>query len=139
MLCPNRDQASMYEGRIVAQLLTLMDGLVSSSVSEMRTDEATVVVVGIACEADGLDPALRRHGRFDNELLIGGGQTASPQRRCRLLCSLCQDVNLEPSFGIENFGVLMPGILCHCHALTNTLAHSLSVCLSAPVRHACLS
>lgn len=111
MLCPNRDQASLYEGRIVAQLLTLMDGLVSSSVFETQEKSATVVVVGIACDADSLDPALRRHGRFDHELLIGGGQTASAERRCRLLRSLCRGVNLEPSFGGEDYEELARTII----------------------------
>lgn len=49
------------EKRIVAQLLTLMDGLKS------RGD---VVVIGATNIPDSLDPALRRPGRFDREIEI---------------------------------------------------------------------
>ena len=49
------------EKRIVAQLLTLMDGL------KTRGD---VVVIGATNIPDFLDPALRRPGRFDREIEI---------------------------------------------------------------------
>ena len=49
------------EKRIVAQLLTLMDGL------KTRGD---VVVIGATNIPDSLDPALRRPGRFDREIEI---------------------------------------------------------------------
>lgn len=44
------------EKRIVAQLLTLMDGLISRK---------HVVVIGATNRPNSLDPALRRYGRFD--------------------------------------------------------------------------
>ncbi|MEK6858179.1 MAG: CDC48 family AAA ATPase [Nanoarchaeota archaeon] len=50
------------ERRIVAQLLTLMDGLKS---------RGRVVVIGATNAPNLLDPALRRPGRFDRELEIG--------------------------------------------------------------------
>src|SRR5690606_4470855 len=50
------------ERRIVAQLLTLMDGL------EPRQN---VVVIGATNRVDALDEALRRPGRFDREIVIG--------------------------------------------------------------------
>jgi len=49
------------EKRIVAQLLTLMDGL---------TSRGQVVVIGATNIPDAVDPALRRPGRFDRELEI---------------------------------------------------------------------
>ena len=49
------------EKRIVAQLLTLMDGL---------TSRGQVVVIGATNMPDSIDPALRRPGRFDRELEI---------------------------------------------------------------------
>jgi transitional endoplasmic reticulum ATPase len=49
------------EKRIVAQLLTLMDGL---------TSRGQVVVIAATNMQDSLDPALRRPGRFDRELEI---------------------------------------------------------------------
>jgi transitional endoplasmic reticulum ATPase len=49
------------EKRIVAQLLTLMDGM---------SNRGDVVVIGATNIPDSVDPALRRPGRFDRELEI---------------------------------------------------------------------
>lgn len=62
-IAPKRDQTSgETERRIVAQLLTLMDGL------EAREN---VVVVATTNRIDAVDEALRRPGRFDREIVIG--------------------------------------------------------------------
>ncbi len=50
------------EKRLVAQLLTLMDGL------EAR---ANLVVIAATNRPDAIDEALRRPGRFDREIVIG--------------------------------------------------------------------
>ncbi len=50
------------EKRVVAQLLTLMDGLKS---------RGKVVVIAATNQPNSLDPALRRPGRFDREVDIG--------------------------------------------------------------------
>ncbi len=50
------------ERRVVAQLLSLMDGL---------TSRGKVVVIAATNIPNSLDPALRRPGRFDRELEIG--------------------------------------------------------------------
>lgn len=47
------------ERRVVAQLLSLMDGL---------EDRSEVVVIGATNRVDAIDPALRRGGRFDREI-----------------------------------------------------------------------
>ena len=57
-----RDEDSDMENRVVAQLLTLMDGL---------EDRGRVIVVGATNRVDSIDPALRRGGRFDREIEIG--------------------------------------------------------------------
>jgi len=57
-----RDDDGDVENRVVAQLLSLMDGL------ESRGD---VVVIGATNRVDDIDPALRRGGRFDREIEIG--------------------------------------------------------------------
>ncbi|MBI4373665.1 MAG: CDC48 family AAA ATPase [Deltaproteobacteria bacterium] len=49
------------ERRIVAQLLTLMDGLKSRN---------KVIVIGATNRVDAIDEALRRPGRFDREIAI---------------------------------------------------------------------
>lgn len=62
-IAPKREQVTgEVERRIVAQLLTLMDGL------EPRQN---IVVIGATNRRDSLDEALRRPGRFDREIFIG--------------------------------------------------------------------
>ncbi|XP_056457134.1 ribosome biogenesis protein SPATA5 [Gadus chalcogrammus] len=65
-LCPKRDGAqSEVEKRVVASLLTLMDGIGSEAHS------GQVLVLGATNRPHALDPALRRPGRFDRELEVG--------------------------------------------------------------------
>jgi transitional endoplasmic reticulum ATPase len=62
-IAPKREQVTgEVERRIVAQLLTLMDGL------EPRQN---IVVIGATNRRDAIDEALRRPGRFDREIVIG--------------------------------------------------------------------
>jgi transitional endoplasmic reticulum ATPase len=62
-IAPKRDEATgEVERRLVAQLLTLMDGL---------KGRGQVVVIGATNRPNALDPALRRPGRFDREIVIG--------------------------------------------------------------------
>jgi len=57
-----RDEDSDVENRVVAQMLSMMDGLES---------RGEVVVIGATNRVDAIDPALRRGGRFDREIEIG--------------------------------------------------------------------
>ncbi|WP_454650966.1 CDC48 family AAA ATPase [Bradyrhizobium liaoningense] len=62
-LAPKRERVEgEVEKRVVAQLLSLMDGLKS------RGD---VIVMAATNRPNSLDPALRRPGRFDREIAIG--------------------------------------------------------------------
>jgi transitional endoplasmic reticulum ATPase len=62
-IAPKRGQVSgEAEKRLVAQLLTLMDGL------EAR---ANVVVIAATNRPEAIDEALRRPGRFDREIIVG--------------------------------------------------------------------
>ncbi|KHK89502.1 CDC48 family AAA ATPase [Novosphingobium malaysiense] len=62
-IAPKRDQVhGEAEKRLVAQLLTLMDGLNS---------RAHVVVIAATNRPEAIDSALRRPGRFDREIVIG--------------------------------------------------------------------
>ena len=62
-IAPKRDQVhGEAEKRLVAQLLTLMDGLNS---------RAHVVVIAATNRPEAIDEALRRPGRFDREIVIG--------------------------------------------------------------------
>ncbi len=61
-IAPKRDKVSGdVEKRIVAQLLSLMDGL---------KDRGNIVVIGATNLPSALDPALRRPGRFDREVSL---------------------------------------------------------------------
>jgi len=69
-IAPKRDRvAGDVEKRVVAQLLTLMDGL---------NRRSHVVVIAATNLPNALDPALRRPGRFDREIAI-----AIPDRDAR--------------------------------------------------------
>uniref|UniRef100_A0A7N9D4E9 vesicle-fusing ATPase n=1 Tax=Macaca fascicularis TaxID=9541 RepID=A0A7N9D4E9_MACFA len=65
-LCPKREGAqNEVEKRVVASLLTLMDGIGS------EVSEGQVLVLGATNRPHALDAALRRPGRFDKEIEIG--------------------------------------------------------------------
>jgi transitional endoplasmic reticulum ATPase len=62
-IAPRRDRTQgEVEHRVVATLLTLMDGLV---------DINGVVVIGTTNTINSIDPALRRPGRFEDEIYVG--------------------------------------------------------------------
>ena len=89
-VAPKRAEVSgEVEKRVVAQLLSLMDGFVS---------RGQVVVIGATNIPEVLDPALRRPGRFDREIEIGVPNT---QARLQILkihtraMPLAPDVNLQ--------------------------------------------
>lgn len=59
-IAPKReDVQGEVERRVVAQLLTLMDGLKA---------RGKIIVIGATNRVDAIDPALRRPGRFDREI-----------------------------------------------------------------------
>jgi transitional endoplasmic reticulum ATPase len=62
-IAPKRAETTgEVERRIVAQLLTLLDGLQA---------RRHVIVIGATNRLDAIDPALRRPGRFDREIMVG--------------------------------------------------------------------
>jgi transitional endoplasmic reticulum ATPase len=62
-IAPKREEVTGdVEKRVVAQLLSLMDGMQA---------RGKVVGIGITNRVNALDPALRRPGRFDREIEIG--------------------------------------------------------------------
>ena len=62
-IAPKREEVTgEVERRIVAQLLSVMDGMKS---------RGKVVVIAATNRVDSIDPALRRPGRFDREIEIG--------------------------------------------------------------------
>jgi transitional endoplasmic reticulum ATPase len=62
-IAPKREEAfGDVEKRVVAQLLSLMDGM---------SERGNVIVLGATNRPESIDPALRRPGRFDREIEIG--------------------------------------------------------------------
>src|ERR671914_1900302 len=89
-IAPKREEVSgEVERRIVAQLLSLMDGM---------TSRGKVVVIAATNRLNAVDPALRRPGRFDREIEIGvpnrDGRLDVLQIHTRGM-PLAKDVNLE--------------------------------------------
>ncbi len=89
-IAPRREEVTgEVERRVVAQLLTMMDGL---------EERGQVVVIGATNRVDAIDAALRRPGRFDREIEIG---VPSEQDRIDILkihtrgMPLAEDVNLD--------------------------------------------
>jgi len=84
-IAPGReDVEGQVERRVVAQLMTLMDGL---------GPQSRVVVVAATNIPDALDPALRRPGRFDIEVAIGPPDVAG---RLEILRALTRRTPLAP-------------------------------------------
>ena len=89
-IAPKRGEVTgEVEKRVVAQLLTLMDGLKS---------RGKVIVIGATNRPDALDPALRRPGRFDRELEIG---VPDKQGRKEILQIHTRGMPIEPDFRKE--------------------------------------
>ncbi len=89
-IAPKREEVvGEVEKRVVAQLLTLMDGL---------KERGRLIVIGATNRVDAVDPALRRPGRFDREIEI-----PPPDKRARKAIlevhtrnvPLAEDVDLE--------------------------------------------
>lgn len=88
------------ERRIVAQLLNSLDSL------NQKPGGNQVLVIGATNRADSLDPALRRVGRFDQEISLG-----IPDRDARrqILQILCGKLKLEQPFDFDRLAALTPG------------------------------
>ena len=89
-IAPKRSEVTgEVERRVVAQLLSLMDGLES---------RGQVVVIAATNRPNAIDPALRRGGRFDREIEIGVPDRDG-RREILLIHSrgmpLAKDVNLD--------------------------------------------
>jgi transitional endoplasmic reticulum ATPase len=77
------------EKRVVAQLLSLMDGFVA---------RGQVIVIGATNIPEVLDPALRRPGRFDREIEIGVPNT---QARLQILRIHTRAMPLAPDVDLQ--------------------------------------
>ena len=89
-VAPKRAEVSgEVEKRVVAQLLSLMDGFVA---------RGQVIVIGATNIPELLDPALRRPGRFDREIEIGVPNT---QARLQILKIHTRAMPLAPNVDLK--------------------------------------
>jgi len=96
-IAPKREEVTgEVERRVVAQLLSLMDGMGS---------RGNIIVIGATNRPNAIDPALRRPGRFDREIEIG---VPDKQGRFEILqihtraMPLAQDVDLKRLYEITH-------------------------------------
>lgn len=99
-IAPKReDVQGEVERRVVAQLLTLMDGL---------SKRGKLIVIAATNRVDALDPALRRPGRFDREIEIG---VPDREGREEILHVHTRGMPLEENFEIKYFAEITHGFV----------------------------
>ncbi|MFL6745625.1 MAG: AAA family ATPase, partial [Sphingomicrobium sp.] len=90
-IAPKRGQVTgEAEKRLVAQLLTLLDGI------EPRQN---LVVIAATNRPEAIDEALRRPGRFDREIVVG---VPDEQGRCEVLEIHTRGMPLAPDVDIKD-------------------------------------
>eukprot|EP00035_Acanthoeca_spectabilis_P032562 m.19263 g.19263 ORF g.19263 m.19263 type:complete len:919 (+) comp5420_c0_seq1:486-3242(+) len=98
-LCPRRTLEQSHESRVVAQLLTLMDGI------EAR---GRLVVLAATNRPNALDPALRRPGRFDREIEV---KAPTAPERAQILRYCTRTLRAGPELDYERLGAATPGFV----------------------------
>ncbi len=99
-LAPDRNKVEgEVEKRIVAQLLSLMDGFAQTQ---------GVIVLAATNRPDDLDPALRRPGRFDREVLF---RVPDRQGRLEILQILTRQMPLDQEVNLEAIADLAVGFV----------------------------
>ncbi len=99
-IAPKRDEVQgEVERRVVAQLLTLMDGL---------TTRGNVIVIAATNREDAIDPALRRPGRFDREIEIG---VPTSEGRLEILMIHTRGMPLDEGVNLEFIADLTHGFV----------------------------
>ncbi|GLJ49526.1 hypothetical protein SUGI_1049620 [Cryptomeria japonica] len=104
------------ERRIVVQLLTCMDESHETMISaDQESDAETpkkksghVLVIGATNRPDALDPALRRPGRFDREIVLG---VPDENSRVEILSVITRGLRLEGSFDFKKIAKCTPGFV----------------------------
>ncbi len=101
------------EKRVVGQLLSLMDGF---------TQTSGVVLLGATNRPNHLDPALRRPGRFDREVVFGVPDTPA---REEILKVLTREMPLDETVDVKQLAELAVGFVgADLKALTQKAAYT---------------
>ncbi|MBP2046472.1 CDC48 family AAA ATPase [Methanobacterium aggregans] len=99
-IAPRREEVTgEVERRVVAQILSLMDGL---------KERGKVIVVGATNRPDALDPALRRPGRFDREI---GLRVPDKDGRCEILQIHTRGMPLADDVHLNEFSEITHGFV----------------------------
>ena len=102
-ICPKRSEGGRgMEQRMVAQLLTCMDMLQP----KFNRNHATVIVLGATNRPDAMDPALRRAGRFDKEIMLG---VPDEKARMAILKTMTKNMRLDGDFSFKELARKTPG------------------------------
>eukprot|EP00889_Picochlorum_renovo_P008016 jgi/Picre1/35046/NNA_002511.t1 len=109
--------SSQQDARLVAQMLTLMDGSVAKS--RRSSDSGHLVVIAVTTHPNSIDGALRRPGRLDREIMIG---VPDENARCKILAELIRRMNVVQGFDVRRIGQ-------RCHGYTG--ADLKSLCTTA--------
>ena len=97
-IAPKREEVTgEVERRVVAQLLSLMDGMGA---------RGNVIVIGATNRPNAIDPALRRPGRFDREIEIGVPDKAG---RHEILQIHTRNMPLAQDVDVKRLGEIMHG------------------------------
>ncbi|KAL9180001.1 hypothetical protein ACHAXT_007971 [Thalassiosira profunda] len=92
------------EKRIVAQLLTSMDAIHPKH----TRNQAAVMVLGATNRPDAMDPALRRAGRFDREIVLG-----APDEKARegILRVMTKEMRVDDDLDYRALAKKTPGFV----------------------------
>ncbi|CAL5379074.1 unnamed protein product [Camellia sinensis] len=104
------------ERRIVTQLMTCMDEshrLVQPADVDPNAESSNirpgyVLVIGATNRPDAVDPALRRPGRFDREIVLG---VPDENARVQILSVLTRNLRLEGAFDLLKIARSTPGFV----------------------------
>ncbi|KAL7196441.1 hypothetical protein ACSBR1_036455 [Camellia fascicularis] len=104
------------ERRIVTQLMTCMDEshrLVQPADANTNAESSDcrpgyVLVIGATNIPDAVDPALRRPGRFDREIVLG---VPDENARVEILFALTRNLRLEGAFDLVKIARSTPGFV----------------------------
>ncbi len=99
-IAPKREEVTgEVERRVVAQLLSLMDGLQA---------RGQVIVVAATNRPNAIDPALRRGGRFDREIEIG---VPDKNGRLEIMHVHTRGMPLAPDVNLEKIAAVTHGFV----------------------------
>jgi len=99
-IAPKRAEVTgEVERRVVAQLLTLMDGL---------KERRNVIVIGATNRIEAIDPALRRPGRFDREIEV---RVPDREGRKEIFMIHTRGMPLAPDVDLDEYAELTHGFV----------------------------